>query len=909
MGPTAEVSADDGDTHRAVKKRASQACHNCRTRKVKCDLITFGSPCSNCVSDDVECLVVESRRSRKYRLQKRRLNGLVSLPPLSQAPPKFTTASSLASSTVSSDATITLDPIPQLSQDTPEGPSTTSTHLQSPPSVTTSAASFSVQSNGGLTGSASINPQLRPLPGIFPSYIRPPRPDIRPDDVEFLIRRGALLVPQPELRDQLLRCFVLFVYPYMPTIELADFLGAIDGHDGSSKISLVVFQAVMFAGTAYVDLDLLQQAGYSNRRAARSDFYQKVKLLYDFDWDVDRVALIQSLLLMNYWYVSENDQKDPWHWLGVCVSLATSIGMNSSDTSSRNSPQTRRLWRRIWWTCVMRDRIIAVSMRRPIRIADEDINLPPLTAEDFDLHPISTSLLSLRQCRLMADSTSQRMLAEMCVAKVQLLLSLGRILHNCYTLRSFGGSTSEVTMLYTPKRSGTINDNDFAMLQDELSQWSNNLPMSCWLDSAAEPSSNKGDGVTDGNDPTDKVLFLHRSVLKMLFLVATEALDRPQTLSASKSRSAASSAKAAQASTMQLASTSKVKEAADRMAEMIQSLHDRDLVRYLPPLSVTFMLLAIAAFMVEIKKQGLEQTDLQGTGKQCHVHRCLRALLGLRDIWPIADSACVLVGQMINRCQVEATLGISILGIKATRSISATALPTTRVQKDKQKRSAEPSAGRVREQVTVEVAQDIAEIQNYKPRTDATNKANPTPVVGNTIARPGPEFAVSSLSNGKELAIAGHDQPSSTPATTIPGSAARYNPAGAEAGIGPEETMLLDFNFDFDFNDFDQAGTTTQGGHHMQLGHGPGHISNGHALHMDIALAECYPLGHLGEFDNSVLDFDFDFASAGSGHGFEPAEHTSYASSQSTRSMDPWTTTTTTTTTTSAALPNLRGVH
>lgn len=64
----------------------------------------------------------------------------------------------------------------------------------------------------------------------------------------------------------------------MPTIDLEDFLGAIDGREGCSKISLAVFQAVMFAGTSYVDLELLQQAGYATRRAARSDFYQKVKV-------------------------------------------------------------------------------------------------------------------------------------------------------------------------------------------------------------------------------------------------------------------------------------------------------------------------------------------------------------------------------------------------------------------------------------------------------------------------------------------------------------------------------------------------------------------------------------------------------------------------------------------------------
>lgn len=103
---------------------------------------------------------------------------------------------------------------------------------------------------------------------------------MRPDDVEFLTRRGALTLPDTELRDQLLRCFVLYVYPYMPIVDLEDILGAIDGKEGAPKISLTLFQAIMFAGTAFVDLSLLLGAGYEDRRSARGDYFQKIKVIY-----------------------------------------------------------------------------------------------------------------------------------------------------------------------------------------------------------------------------------------------------------------------------------------------------------------------------------------------------------------------------------------------------------------------------------------------------------------------------------------------------------------------------------------------------------------------------------------------------------------------------------------------------
>jgi hypothetical protein len=46
----------------------------------------------------------------------------------------------------------------------------------------------------------------------------------------------------------------------------------------SGQISLLLFQAIMFAGTAVVDMQLLRSAGYSNRKNARKAFFQKVRV-------------------------------------------------------------------------------------------------------------------------------------------------------------------------------------------------------------------------------------------------------------------------------------------------------------------------------------------------------------------------------------------------------------------------------------------------------------------------------------------------------------------------------------------------------------------------------------------------------------------------------------------------------
>ena len=49
---------------RPVKRRASRACQCCRTRKVRCNVVEHGAPCTNCRLDEVECIVTESKRRK-----------------------------------------------------------------------------------------------------------------------------------------------------------------------------------------------------------------------------------------------------------------------------------------------------------------------------------------------------------------------------------------------------------------------------------------------------------------------------------------------------------------------------------------------------------------------------------------------------------------------------------------------------------------------------------------------------------------------------------------------------------------------------------------------------------------------------------------------------------------------------
>jgi len=64
----------------------------------------------------------------------------------------------------------------------------------------------------------------------------------------------------------------------MPLLDVHELIHTVDTNDSTSAVSLLLFQAIMFAGVASVDMAYLQTAGYTNRRAARREFFQKTRV-------------------------------------------------------------------------------------------------------------------------------------------------------------------------------------------------------------------------------------------------------------------------------------------------------------------------------------------------------------------------------------------------------------------------------------------------------------------------------------------------------------------------------------------------------------------------------------------------------------------------------------------------------
>lgn len=235
-------------------------------------------------------------------------------------------------------------------------------------------------------------------------------------DLKPLRIKGALDIPKAELRDALLESFALFVHPFLPVIDLADMYWRINTNGQAGTVSLMLFQVVMFAASGYIDMDVLKRSGYRSAREARLDFFNRVYQLYALDCEPDKIARLQTVVLMTLWSDNPDLITQTRNYIAVAMALAKDI---IDDPHTQISP---RLWKRIMWTCYTRDRILAFSFGKSTIFREDGFTLSPLRVEDFDIHswPRSVDCESRHSGSPVWNSFSVLALAKLCIYLVEL---------------------------------------------------------------------------------------------------------------------------------------------------------------------------------------------------------------------------------------------------------------------------------------------------------------------------------------------------------------------------------------------------------------------------------------------------------------------------------------------------------
>ncbi|EPS27713.1 hypothetical protein PDE_02657 [Penicillium oxalicum 114-2] len=489
---------------------------------------------------------------------------------------------------------------------------------------------------------ASVAPTTAGLehrPDPLPGFLNPLPPTMSQEMIDYLEKNQVFCLPSARLQQALLHTFIECVLPSMPILEWQDFLAIIhDGRGGPGRVSLLLYWAVMFSATNYVDLHYLLEVGYLSRKEAHEDFFQKAKLLYNFRYESDPITIIQTLLLMTL-RLDTADGYDSRHWIKAAITVARSVGLFQDIHLTPRFQCSPRLWKRIAWTCYMTDSVIALRLRCRTAIDQTEFGHPPLTEQDFDVGPLPSDIQIVSPaCTVARNLQAQQDLASICIATARLCTCIGKILdlqgkHTTYT----DSSTISLRSIITTTNTNTNNTDYMNHTETEtsspstqsphhphpceldLADWANTLPPPCQANPPSEssPHSSPSSFSSSSSCPLEHpTVLLHRNTLHMIFYTTLAVFHQSQPFPTSKSC---------------------VQLAASQISRITSELYQHNLQHRLPVIAVTAILVALIIHVADLERAAPASTERDEA--VLSVRLCLDVMGRLRDSYWEAETA------------------------------------------------------------------------------------------------------------------------------------------------------------------------------------------------------------------------------------------------------------------------------
>ncbi|KAF4987494.1 hypothetical protein FDECE_15414 [Fusarium decemcellulare] len=480
--------------------------------------------------------------------------------------------------------------------------------------------------------------QAIPEPGSFselPAFIRSPSVP-NSGYAAFLQSQGVFELPNVTIQCALIASFVEYIYPRMPLIDLENFLSCVGSPDGSrGKVSLVLYYAVLFAGSTHVELEDIHIYGYSDRKLLRRELYRRVELLLELDIEQDRVIMAQAALLLTCRGVSGRERKDSYYWVNTAISLAYAVNLHRSSYSKNVPLNKQKQLRRLWWCCYVRDNILSLGMHKPTRIKEQDFDVSMLEVADleFDLLTRRHTLLEHGSVGPF-DQTKELESAELCVQKTRLSVLMNQILQ--FQAESNPPEDCAPPMPSNdPGRLSSLNALDAA-----LKSWKKALPRSCCYRSLSDQQSEF--------EATGTPVDVRRHLLHMAYYTALYTLHRPRFWADSPRHHMNRNLRQARE-----ASKALVLDSARNITRLAAELHQHNMDCNLPIAAITVLSPAISMHLLHMKSQNQTVRDVA----LCNFRVCMSVMEKMQKLYPAAEVTVKSLEMTFRNASTNATMG------------------------------------------------------------------------------------------------------------------------------------------------------------------------------------------------------------------------------------------------------------
>ncbi|RVX67142.1 hypothetical protein B0A52_08576 [Exophiala mesophila] len=550
--------------------RCSLACLPCRAKKKKCDSLGPNDPCTNCRLGGLECAIVQGRKKRQRR----------------------------------------------------HYPDSSATLKQSLPATCSANKEDQVKQVKLAALPNSVFADHESNKSGLPPYIAEVDKDIPMEDLNYLKAIGALDIPDSSLCLLAVQAYIQFVHPYLPCVDLQHFLSSIQSHGSSGRISLLLFQAVIFVALAFIDDRIMQNYNFQNTPEARKIFFRRVKALHDFDVETDRLVMIQASLLMSYFYETPNEPKDVEHWLGIAITLARSGGLHKAETYSGLELREKRHLKRIWWSCYSRDRLFCMGFHRSPQFRDDDFDAPSLQVHDMEEYDVVRRVS--RSCGIQIpylDPSKQSLPANMFIQYLGLCKLIGRTLG----IRKALDRSED----FRAHRYELIDFSQHIRCDDDLKEWHNSLPADLHF-TATNPE--------DSPTTSFQLITLHRAFLKSVYCSTVTKLHCSLFRACHYDRFSLPQH-------LKVTTRARLHESAIELSTMFRDIDARGFVKLVPLAAISGLFAAMQchALEIEVRRNYAPETLLR------NVHRGTQVLRVAGDLYASAAFVSSAIDSAIRR--------------------------------------------------------------------------------------------------------------------------------------------------------------------------------------------------------------------------------------------------------------------
>ncbi|CEJ87071.1 hypothetical protein VHEMI04292 [[Torrubiella] hemipterigena] len=188
---------------------------------------------------------------------------------------------------------------------------------------------------------------------------------LSPESIAELAFNQCFSIPRRHILHQLMMTYFQVVHPVMPVVDEGLIWRALTEHGPENKISLLLLQSIIFASCSFVPLPTLYELGYSTHNAARLDFYQRARTLFDLNAQADVLVQAQAATLLSYSSSLQVIQSGRI-WIARAIRIASTL---NDSLSTIQTPYTRSMVKRLWWCILLRDTNFSVALYQPPQIS------------------------------------------------------------------------------------------------------------------------------------------------------------------------------------------------------------------------------------------------------------------------------------------------------------------------------------------------------------------------------------------------------------------------------------------------------------------------------------------------------------------------------------------------------------